>query len=178
MSRVAKCPIIVPPEVQVLINKQVITISKNKTVLRRVIHNSVNISYCNNVLKFINRFNSVVGWAQAGTARSLVFSMIIGVTEGFCKKLHFSGVGYRVSVDHDNVVSMSIGYSHLIKYLLPLGIVADVPSPNEIVLKGSDKQLVGQVAANLRSYRVPELYKGKGIRYDNEIIKIKEAKKK
>ncbi|CAL4325199.1 50S ribosomal protein L6 [Buchnera aphidicola (Eriosoma lanigerum)] len=178
MSRIAKCPIIVPPEVEVILNEKSITIKKNQIVLNRLINDSVAVNFHNNVLTFKNKFNTVYGWAQAGTIRSLVYSMIIGVTHGFYKKLQLSGVGYRIAIHKTNIINMSLGYSHVIDYKLPIGVTATVIAQNEIILKSADKQLVGQVAANLRSYRVPESYKGKGVRYENEIIKIKEAKKK
>ncbi|CAL4325149.1 50S ribosomal protein L6 [Buchnera aphidicola (Eriosoma grossulariae)] len=178
MSRIAKCPVVVPPEVDVILNQYSITIKNNKITLTKKIHHSVEVHYNNNLLTFRNKLKHSNGWAQAGTIRALVASMIIGVTRGFCKKLQLLGVGYRITINKNNVIDMSLGYSHLIKYTLPTGIYAELPSQNEIILRGADKQLVGQVAANLRSYRVPESYKGKGIRYENEIINIKEAKKK
>jgi len=117
------------------------------------------------------------GNAQSGTARALVNSMVIGVTEGFTRKLQLVGVGYRAQIK-GNAVALSLGFSHPVEHVLPAGITAECPSQTEIVLKGSDKQLIGQVAADIRAYRRPEPYKGKGVRYADEVVRIKEAKKK
>ncbi|EJS87964.1 50S ribosomal protein L6, partial [Pasteurella multocida subsp. multocida str. Anand1_cattle] len=114
--------------------------------------------------------------AQAGTARALVNAMVIGVTEGFTKKLQLVGVGYRAQIK-GNAVALSLGFSHPVEHALPAGITAECPSQTEIVLKGADKQLIGQVAADIRAYRRPEPYKGKGVRYADEVVRIKEAKK-
>ncbi|QIE02187.1 50S ribosomal protein L6 [Buchnera aphidicola] len=178
MSRIAKCPIIIPSDINVQLDLPIISIQGKYGQLSRVINKSVNIEYLNNKICFSPRSGFSDGWAQAGTARALVNSMIIGVSKQFIKKLQLSGVGYRVSITSDNIINLSLGYSHVIKYYIPQGIKIDNPSPTEIVIRGIDKQLVGQIAANLRSYRKPEPYKGKGIRYLNEVVRIKEAKKK
>lgn len=177
MSRVAKMPIIIPNDIEVNIKGQFITIKNKNNELNYVINKSVDVNYNNNILTFKPKIGFIDGWIQAGTTRSILNSIIIGITEGFTKKLQLIGVGYRVSVK-DNIINLLLGFSHAINHKLPVGIVAECPSQTEIVLKGADKQLVGQVAADLRSYRPPEPYKGKGIRYANEIINIKEAKKK
>jgi len=178
MSRVAKCPIIVPSEIDIQLDSQVISIKGKYGYLSRTIHQSVKIEYLSNKIIFSPRSGFSDGWAQAGTSRALVNSMIIGVSKQFKKKLQLSGVGYRVSITKGNIINMSLGYSHMITYSLPKGINAENPSPTEIIIQGIDKQLVGQISANLRSYRVPEPYKGKGIRYADEIVRMKEAKKK
>ncbi|QCI24013.1 50S ribosomal protein L6 [Buchnera aphidicola (Macrosiphoniella sanborni)] len=178
MSRVAKCPIIVPSDINIKLDLQLISIKGKYGYLSRVINKSVKIEYLNDKIFFSPRSGFSDGWAQAGTSRALVNSMIVGVSEQFIKKLQLSGVGYRVSITGSNVINMSLGYSHIITYNLPKGVFADNPSPTEIIIRGIDKQLVGQIAANLRSYRTPEPYKGKGIRYSDEIVRIKEAKKK
>ncbi|QCI26913.1 50S ribosomal protein L6 [Buchnera aphidicola (Thelaxes californica)] len=178
MSRIAKLPITVPVNTDVVVKKQFITITGTKGRLKYNIHNLVKVILTNyHKLIFSVHQETANAWAQAGTTRSLLFSMIIGVTQGYQKKLLLSGVGYRVTLVK-NVLHLSLGYSHIIKYIVPNGISVVVPSQNEIVLKSIDKRLIGQVAANLRKYRIPEPYKGKGIRYENEIIRIKEAKKK
>jgi len=128
-------------------------------------------------LIFIPNQDYINGWALAGTMRSLINNMVIGVTKGFIKKLNLVGIGYRVSIK-ERIVTLSLGFSHLIDYILPSDIIAECPNQNEILLKGLNKQLVGKVAADLRSYRQPEPYKGKGIFYSDEIIRIKETKKK
>ncbi|QCI17886.1 50S ribosomal protein L6 [Buchnera aphidicola (Acyrthosiphon lactucae)] len=178
MSRVAKRPIIIPSGVNIKLDLQDILIKGKYGHLSRTIHQSVKIECLNDKIIFSPRFGFSDSWAQAGTSRALVNSMIIGVSRKFSKKLQLSGVGYRISIIKDDIINMSLGYSHIITYRLPKGINIENPSPTEIVIQGIDKQLVGQVAANLRSYRVPEPYKGKGIRYADEIVRMKEAKKK
>ncbi|QIQ42069.1 MAG: 50S ribosomal protein L6 [Buchnera aphidicola (Microlophium carnosum)] len=178
MSRVAKCPIVVPSDISIQLNLQDISIKGKYGHLSRTIHESVKIEYLNNKIIFSPHSGFSNSWAHAGTSRALVNSMIIGVSKKFSKKLQLSGVGYRVSITKGEIINMSLGYSHIITYYLPKGINAENPSPTEIIIQGIDKQLVGQIAANLRSYRIPEPYKGKGIRYSDEIVRIKEAKKK
>ncbi len=177
MSRVAKTPVVIPIGVEIKFNGQVVSIKGKKGELTRTIHDAVMVNQENNVLFFTPREGSYKAWAQAGTTRALINAMVIGVTEGFTKKLQLVGVGYRVAVKN-KVVNLTLGFSHPIEHHLPAGIVAECPSQNEIILKGADHQMIGQVAADLRSYRRPEPYKGKGIRYANEIIRTKEAKKK
>ncbi|UDG81623.1 50S ribosomal protein L6 [Candidatus Profftia lariciata] len=177
MSRVAKTPIIIPIGVIIKLKGQKISIKGKNGELSRIIHNAVEVKHVNNTLIFSPREDFANAWAQAGTTRALLNIMIIGVTKGFIKKLQLVGVGYR-AILQDNFVHLSLGFSHPVKYNLPIGITAECLSPTEIVIKGSDKQLVGQVAADLRAYRRPEPYKGKGVRYADEVVRIKEAKKK
>ncbi|WWP01977.1 MAG: 50S ribosomal protein L6 [Candidatus Dasytiphilus stammeri] len=177
MSRIAKLPIKVPKEVLILIDKQFIIIKSKKGKLSQIIHEAVKINLIDENLLISPRKGFIDGWAQAGTTRAIINNMIIGVTKGFIKKMLLVGVGYRALIN-DNVLSLYLGFSHLIKYPLPSEINVECPSPNEIILKSFDKQLLGQIAANIYSYRRPEPYKGKGIRYANQIIRIKEAKKK
>ncbi|CAL4043493.1 50S ribosomal protein L6 [Buchnera aphidicola (Takecallis arundicolens)] len=178
MSRIAKNPIVVPENINVILRKNNIVISNKNKSMSHNIHQSVIIKYNNNKIFFQSKLNTKDGWMHAGTTRSLVNSMIIGVTTGFSKKLQLVGVGYRINIEKNNVLNMSLGYSHTIKYCLPSDIIAENISTTEIVLTSMNKQLLGQVAANLRSKRKPEVYKGKGIRYFDEKIRIKEAKKK
>ncbi|BBI01386.1 50S ribosomal protein L6 [Buchnera aphidicola (Nipponaphis monzeni)] len=178
MSRIAKRVIIVPINVQVILCNQKIIIKGINGELSYIVNDYVKINYLNNILTFKGRSQYISSWMQAGTARSLIQSMITGVTVGFSKKLIFSGVGYRITLDCNNILNMSLGFSHPIIYKLPIGIFAEVLTQTELVLKGANKQLLGQVAADIRSYRKPEPYKGKGIRYEHEFIRIKEAKKK
>ncbi|SNC58351.1 50S ribosomal protein L6 [Sodalis endosymbiont of Henestaris halophilus] len=177
MSRVAKAPIVIPTDVEVNLNGKNISIKGKKGHLTRTIHEVVNIQYYDNQLTFAPREGHTNGWALAGTTRALVNNMVIGVTHGFTKKLQLVGVGYRAAVK-GNLVNLSLGFSHLIEHRLPDGITAECPSQNEILLKGFDKQIIGQVAADLRAYRRPEPYKGKGIRHVDEVVRAKEAKKK
>ncbi|AOV95725.1 50S ribosomal protein L6 [Edwardsiella hoshinae] len=177
MSRVAKAPVVIPAGVEVKLNGQVISIKGKNGELTRTINDAVEIKHADNALTFGPREGFVDGWAQAGTARALLNSMVIGVTEGFTKKLQLVGVGYRAAIK-GNVVNLALGFSHPVDHTLPAGITAECPSQTEIVLKGADKQLIGQVAADLRAYRRPEPYKGKGVRYADEVVRTKEAKKK
>ncbi|CAL4324099.1 50S ribosomal protein L6 [Buchnera aphidicola (Chaitophorus populicola)] len=181
MSRIAKRSIIVPNDIKVILENQDIIIQGKKGTLKRTFNKLVSINYINNILSFQARcVSDPLGWMQAGTARSLTNSMIIGVTSGFCKKLNLIGVGYKFSIE-DNTnkkLILSLGYSHNVTYVIPLGIQIKLNSPTEITIQGIDKQLVGQVSANLRNYRKPDSYKGKGVRYFNEFVKTKEAKKK
>lgn len=177
MSRVAKAPITIPAGVEVNLAGQVVTIKGKNGELTRKLNDAVEVKQIDNVLTFAPREGYSDGWTQAGTARALLNGMVIGVTEGFTRKLQLVGVGYRAVVK-DNVVNLSLGFSHPIDHELPEGITAECPVQTEIVLKGADKQLIGQVAADLRAYRRPEPYKGKGVRYADEIVRTKEAKKK
>ncbi|MBE5215959.1 50S ribosomal protein L6 [Pectobacterium sp. A535-S3-A17] len=177
MSRVAKAPVVIPAGVEVKLNGQDVSIKGKNGELSRKIHDSVEVKQADNALTFAPREGFVDGWAQAGTTRALLNAMVIGVTEGFTKKLQLVGVGYRAAVK-GNVVNLSLGFSHPVEHALPAGITAECPSQTEIVLKGADKQVIGQVAAELRAYRRPEPYKGKGVRYADEVVRTKEAKKK
>ncbi|SJL83673.1 50S ribosomal protein L6 [Vibrio palustris] len=178
MSRVAKAPVAIPAGVEVKLNGQEITVKGAKGEMTRVLNNLVAIAQEENSLTFGPVNERVThSWAQAGTARALVNNMILGVTEGFSKKLTLKGVGYRAAIK-GNAVALTLGFSHPVEHELPAGIKAECPSQTEIVVSGCDKQLVGQVAADIRSYREPEPYKGKGVRYADENVRTKEAKKK
>ncbi|QTM69017.1 50S ribosomal protein L6 [Buchnera aphidicola (Hormaphis cornu)] len=178
MSRVAKRPIYVPENIDfILKNQNVIVIGKQEK-LCSYINKKVDVKFYNRFVTFEGRTQYLDSWVHAGTARSLVNSMIIGVTQGFCKKLYLSGVGYRVTLKNINLLQLSLGFSHVVQFQLPLGVYAEIKSSTELILKSANKQLLGQVAANIRGLKKPEPYKGKGIRYENEVIRIKEAKKK
>ena len=177
MSRVAKAPVNIPAGVQVTLNGQLLTVKGKNGELSREIHNAVEVKYEADTLTFAPREGVVNADAQAGTARALVNAMVIGVTEGFTKKLQLVGVGYRAQMK-GNSVALSLGFSHPIEHALPAGVTGECPSQTEIVLKSADKQLIGQVAADIRAYRRPEPYKGKGVRYADEVVRTKEAKKK
>lgn len=177
MSRVAKAPVAIPAGVEVTLNGQDIKVKGPVGELTRTIHADVAVSQEeNNIVTTIA--NDVKGaWAQAGTARALINNMIVGVSKGFEKKLVLNGVGYRAKAS-GQVLNLSLGFSHPVDHAIPAGVKVETPSQTEVVLKGADKQVVGQVAANIRAYRKPEPYKGKGIRYDDEVVRRKEAKKK
>lgn len=177
MSRVAKAPILIPGGVEVAINGQEITVKGKNGTLNSIINKSVNVAKEENQLVFSPKEGAADGWAQAGTARAIINNMVNGVTEGFTRKLQLVGVGFRAAIKGNNV-ALTVGYSHPVEHALPAGVTAECPSQTEIVLKSNDKQLLGQVAADIRAYRRPEPYKGKGIRYSDEVVRSKEAKKK
>lgn len=177
MSRVAKAPVSIPAGVEVKLNGQEVTVKGSKGELTRVLNSAVVIAQEETKLTFGPKEGVTNAWAQAGTARALVNNMVMGVTEGFTKKLTLKGVGYRATMK-GNTVALTLGFSHPVEHALPEGIKAECPSQTEIIITGCDKQLVGQVAADIRSYRAPEPYKGKGVRYADENVRTKEAKKK
>ena len=177
MSRVAKAPVAIPAGVEVKLNGQEVTVKGSKGELTRVLNSAVVIAQEENNLTFGPKEGVTNAWAQAGTARALVNNMVVGVTEGFTKKLTLKGVGYRAAMK-GSTVALTLGFSHPVEHALPEGIKAECPSQTEIVITGCDKQVVGQVAADIRSYRAPEPYKGKGVRYADENVRTKEAKKK
>ncbi|MGL5287687.1 LSU ribosomal protein L6P [Aeromonas sp. RU39B] len=177
MSRVAKAPVAIPAGVEVTLNGQELSVKGAKGTLVRNINAGVEVTKEDNALTFAPRAGFAGADAQAGTARALVNNMVIGVTKGFERKLQLVGVGYRASIK-GNAVALALGFSHPVEHELPAGVTAECPSQTEIVLRGADKQVVGQVAADIRAYRAPEPYKGKGVRYSDEVVRTKEAKKK
>jgi len=170
-------PLDIPAGVEVSVNANVVNVKGSKGALEHKLHQSVEVKKEDNVLTLIPQEGDLKAGAQAGTARSLLNSMIIGVTDGFEKKLELVGVGYRAKAEGKSV-NLTLGFSHPVNYALPEGITAETPSQTEIVIRGIDKQVVGQVAADIRAYRPPEPYKGKGVKYAGEHIVRKEAKKK
>jgi len=177
MSRVAKSPITLPKGVETAITKSAITVKGSKGSLNIDLHSDVQIEQDGNVLRVSAKNGSRQADALAGTFRALINNMVVGVSEGFQRKLQLQGVGYRAKAQ-GNVLNITVGYSHPIDYELPAGVSAETPSQTEIVLSSTDKQLLGQVAAEIRDFRRPEPYKGKGIRYADENVYRKEAKKK
>jgi len=177
MSRVAKAPITLPNGVTAHLTGNVISIVGKLGKLTTRLNESVSLEIGESSILTHPNPHYPNAIAQAGTARSILSNMVRGVSEGFERKLQIVGVGYRASLKGE-VVNLSLGYSHPVEYKAPTGIVLEVPSQTEIVVKGCDKHLVGQVAANIRAYRQPEPYKGKGIRYSDEVILRKETKKK
>jgi large subunit ribosomal protein L6 len=175
MSRVAKDPIQLPKGVEVKLNGSDLTVKGGKGTLALAIANGLELKQDDNVLSLSYVSDNLS--AIAGTTRALVNNMVKGVSEGWEKKLLLNGVGYRAKVT-GNIVNLTVGLSHPVDYQLPEGVTAESPSPTEVVLKGIDKHAVGQAAAELRSFRPPEPYKGKGIRYADEFVRRKEAKKK
>ncbi len=177
MSRIAKAPVAIPAGVEVTLAESKIAVKGGKGTLELNIHSSVEIKQEENNIVFAPKNGDKAAMAMAGTFRSLVNNMVVGVTQGYQKKLILQGVGYRAKTS-GKVVNLSLGFSHPVDYELPEGVKAEVPSQTEIVISGADKQQVGQVAAEIRGYRPPEPYKGKGVRYADENVRRKEAKKK
>ena len=177
MSRVAKNPVAIPKGVETKISDTEVSIKGSKGNLNLELHRLVVVAQEGEELKVSAKDASRSASAMAGTFRSLINNMVVGVSQGFEKKLELQGVGYRAKAQGASV-NLTVGYSHPIDYKLPAGVTVDTPSQTEIVITGADKQLVGQVAAELRDFRPPEPYKGKGIRYADERVYRKEAKKK
>ncbi|WP_286264802.1 50S ribosomal protein L6 [Thalassotalea atypica] len=177
MSRVAKAPVEIPAGVTVTLSGQDIKVKGPKGELSRTFNSLVALSQEENVIKTGVAAESKEAWAQAGTARAIINNMVVGVDKGFEKKLILNGVGYRAKAA-GKVLNLSLGFSHPVDHAIPEGVTCETPTQTEVVLKSADKHLVGQVAANIRAYRAPEPYKGKGIRYDDEVVRRKEAKKK
>ena len=177
MSRVANNPVQIPAGVEVSLNGQSIKVKSSKGELVHDTHAAVEISQQDNVLTFAARDAATSSNALAGTTRALINNMVTGVSDGFEKKLTLIGVGYRAQAQ-GKTLNLSLGFSHPVEFAIPEGITIETPSQTEVVVKGIDKQQVGQVAANIRAYRPPEPYKGKGVRYTDEHVIRKEAKKK
>jgi large subunit ribosomal protein L6 len=177
MSRIAKAPVALPKGVEAQIANGVVSIKGGKSTLKLQLHNTVQVVNEDNQLKVSPKNNSKQADALAGTSRALLQNMVNGVSKGFERKLELVGVGYRAKAS-GKMVNLSVGFSHPVDYQLPEGVTAETPSQTEIVLKSADRQLLGQVAAELRAFRPPEPYKGKGVRYGGENVYRKEAKKK
>lgn len=176
MSRIANSPVTLPQGVEVKLDGQDVSVKGAKGALQLSVHPTVEIVQEEGVLRIAARPGSV-NLALAGTTRSLVNNMVVGVSQGFERKLQLVGVGYRAQAK-GQVLSLALGFSHPIDYQMPEGVSVETPSQTDIIIKGIDKQLVGQVAAEIRDFRRPEPYKGKGVRYADELVRRKEAKKK
>ena len=177
MSRIAKNPVAIPSGVEVKLAAGKLSIKGPKGALEQSIHPLVAVTQEGALLKFERTNDSGLARAVSGTTRALVHNMVAGVSKGFEKKLTIIGVGYRAAVAGKKL-NLTLGYSHPIVYDIPAGITIEAPDQTNLVIKGADKQLVGQVAADISDYRSPEPYKGKGVRYVDEVIVKKEAKKK
>lgn len=176
-SRIANYPVTLPKGVEASIADGVVSVKGSNGSLQVTLHELVEVVSENDQLKVSARKRELKAVALAGTMRALVNNMVIGVSQGFEKKLELTGVGYRAKAQ-GNVLNITVGYSHPIDYQLPEGVSAETPTQTEIVLKSADKQKLGQAAAEIREFRPPEPYKGKGIRYADERVFRKEAKKK
>ncbi len=177
MSRIAKAPVTIPSGVDVKLEGNTLTVKGSKGQLSHVLNSAVNVDIADNVIQMLWDRDNKVATAQAGTARAVLNNMVTGVSAGFERKLTLIGVGYRAQAK-ESILSLSLGFSHPVDFQVPAGITVETPTQTEIVVRGSDKQLVGEVAAKIRAYRPPEPYKGKGVRYSDEHVVRKEAKKK
>ncbi len=177
MSRIGKKPVVVPAGVTARVEGQKVSVKGAKGEMSFVVHDDVAVSMNDNQIKVDPRFETKRARALWGTARAQINNLVVGVTQGFEKKLEITGVGYKAAVAGKNL-QLSLGYSHDINYPIPAGIAIVTPKPTEITISGVDKKQVGQVAAEIRDYRGPEPYKGKGVKYAGEFIFRKEGKKK
>lgn len=175
MSRIGNKPITVPTEVQVKIDGQKITVTGPKGTLEREIHKDISIEMADNIINVVRKDDEPQSRSLHGLTRTLINNMIIGVTSAYSKELQINGVGYRVA-KQGNDLNLTLGYSHPVIFEAPAGITFDVPNPNTIIVNGIDKELVGQTAAVIRTKRPPEVYRGKGIKYADEVIRRKEGK--
>lgn len=177
MSRIAKYPVALPGGVEITLSRSEITVKGPLGSLTQALHPSVAVAKEGEQLHVSAVSGAKNAKAMSGTVRALVNNMVAGVTKGFEKKLTLVGVGYRAQAQGDKL-NLSLGFSHPVVHLMPKGVKVETPVQTEILIKGIDKQQVGQVAAEVRAYRQPEPYKGKGVRYANEVVIIKETKKK
>ena len=175
MSRIGNKPITVAEGVEVKIDGQKITVKGPKGTLEREIHKNISLEMDGNTIKVIRKNDEPKNRSLHGLTRTLINNMITGVTHEYTKELQINGVGYRVAKQGTGL-NLTLGYSHPVMYDAPAGITFDVPNPNTIIVKGIDKELVGQTAAEIRTKRLPEVYRGKGIKYADEVIRRKEGK--
>lgn len=177
MSRVAKNPIPLPKGIEVMVSADSVRVKGAKGSLSQILHRDVEVSNVDGVLRVGVREETSSAWAQAGTARALLGNMVKGCSEGFVRTLDLVGVGYRVQMKGP-LLSIAVGYSHPVEMAVPEGLQVETPTQTQVVVRGADRQRVGQLAANIRAVRPPEPYKGKGIRYSDEVVVRKETKKK
>lgn len=177
MSRVAKNPVAIPEKVEVTLTANNIAVSGPLGKLSQELTNAVELKQEGQTITFAAANNTKHASAMSGTLRALVANMVQGVSAGFTRKLTLVGVGYKANAQ-GAMLNLELGYSHPINHKMPVGVTVQTPTPTEVILTGSDKQVVGQVAAQIRAYRAPEPYKGKGVRYADEVVAIKETKKK
>ena len=175
MSRIGNKPITVPEGVEVKLDGQKITVKGPKGTLEREVHKNIKVTVDNGTVKVERINDEPANRSLHGLTRTLINNMIIGVTNEYTKELQINGVGYRVAKQGTGL-NMNLGYSHPVVFEAPAGITFDVPNPNTIIVRGIDKELVGQTAAVVRSKRPPEVYRGKGIKYADEVIRRKEGK--
>ncbi|MBL1262169.1 50S ribosomal protein L6 [Candidatus Methylomicrobium oryzae] len=177
MSRIAKAPVTIPQGVDVKLDGNNLTVKGSKGELSYQFNSAIGVNFVDNTIQMEWNKDDKVATAQAGTARALISNMVTGVSAGYERKLALVGVGYRAQAK-GSVLNLALGFSHPVDFEVPAGIAVETPSQTDIVVKGTDKQLVGEVAAKIRAFRPPEPYKGKGVRYADENVARKEAKKK
>ena len=175
MSRIGNKPITVPEGVEIKIEDKHITVKGPKGTLEREIHKNISLEMDGNIIKVVRKDDEPANRSLHGLTRTLINNMITGVTQEYSKELQINGVGYRVAKQGNNL-NLTLGYSHPVIFEAPAGITFDVPNPNTIIVRGVDKELVGQTAAVIRTKRPPEVYRGKGIKYADEVIRRKEGK--
>ncbi len=175
MSRIGKMPITIPAGLEAKVAGQTIEITKGKEKLSQEIHPAISVSVDNGVITVNRGDDSNLHKSLHGLTRSLINNMVVGLSQGFQKNLEINGVGFRAQKQGNKVV-FNLGYSHPLEMTEPEGITIDVPAPNRLTVKGADKQLVGETAAKIRALRVPDSYHGKGIKYDYEVLRLKEGK--
>ena len=175
MSRIGNKPITVPEGVEVKIDGNHISVKGPKGTLEREVHKNISLEMNGNEIKVMRKDDEPANRSLHGLTRTLINNMIIGVTHEYSKELQINGVGYRVAKQGNNL-NLTLGYSHPVIFEAPAGITFDVPNPNTIIVNGIDKELVGQTAAVIRTKRPPEVYRGKGIKYADEVIRRKEGK--
>ncbi len=177
MSRVAKNPVAIPKGVEVRLSDRDISVKGSLGQLSMNVHTCVEIQQGDSVLTFAAKDGAQTSRALAGTVRTLVNNMVLGVSQGFEKKLLLVGVGYRAQAQGKKL-NLTLGFSHPVEYAMPDGVTVETPTQTEVVLRAADRQLLGKVASEIRGFRPPEPYKGKGVRYADEFVRRKEAKKK
>lgn len=175
MSRIGKKPIDIPAGVNVSIDGQVVSVKSGSTTLQHTVHPDITAELSGSQILVTRPSDAKEHRSLHGLTRSLINNMVVGVSQGFSKNLEINGVGFRAQKQGNKVV-LNLGYSHPIEVVEPEGITVDVPAPNRLTVKGADKQLVGETAAKIRALRLPDPYKGKGIKYDYEVLRLKEGK--
>lgn len=178
MSRIGRNPITVPSGATITMNDETVTVTGPNGTLTRRVPSGITLRHEADTLVVERASDETEQRALHGLTRTLVSNMVTGVTTGWTKELEIIGVGYRAAAGAPGVLDLALGFSHPVKFTAPEGVTFEVPTPTRVVIKGADKEIVGQVAANIRKLRKPEPYKGKGVRYANEVVVIKETKKK
>jgi len=177
MSRIGRLPVPVPSGVDVTIDGQLVTVKGPKGELSHTVREPISVARGDDGALLVSRPDDErESRSLHGLSRTLINNMVVGVTEGFAKELEIIGVGYRAQAPGPNAIDLSVGFSHTVRFHAPEGVTFEVPQPTRIVVRGHDKQLVGQVAADIRKIRKPEPYKGKGIRYADEVVRRKAGK--